>query len=570
MVARTKGWHDELKVLYAQAQILVGTLLTVWLALDLDLSLDLPSVLVVGLSTLGLAGLSRLPRLGPRGLMFVTLALTLVWSTVLLIVGSMPSALVLLSSSVVAAALLLNRRTALACSAVASASLVPFALASAETSWTPVLGLPLAALGVWSGLSVLGARVGQQLDLYFDVAIPSTLQLAEERRVRVEIEASRDRAKAAFVEAQRKDAVTALAGGLAHDFNNTLMVILSWVELIKDGQDEPELLAEATEAIDGAATQASSLARQQLKLGRPGSATPEPVDLPAELTRVVHSLRKLLPNNIEVRLDTVAVPAVLAEPSQLQQIILNLAINARDAMPEGGELSFGVGLEPGGGSGEGAVASVVLRVSDKGTGMDEATQAKIFEPFFTTKAKGRGSGLGLASVLALVEQLDGRLSVDSVLGRGTTFEIRLPARPELSALGSVDVEEAELELEGRVLVVENEARVRAFLCKTLTEFGLEVYGTADGDAAMKLIEGLEHLDVLCTDAKVPGTAPARYIEVARRRFPSCQVMVCSGSLPDETMRLAVAAGRYAFLAKPFNREQLGHQLRTLVGASSHS
>ena len=389
-------------------------------------------------------------------------------------------------------------------------------------------------------------------------------KLRLERAQRAEVEQSRDQAKAAFVEAQRQETIAALAGGLAHDFNNTLMVIMSWAELLREAQDDEELQAEAHASILSSAEQASSLARQLLGVGRKHLGTPEPVDLAGVLALSVASLRKLVPGDVRVRLDSRPVPLVLAEPSRLQQVILNLAINARDAMPEGGELRFEL-LER---RDESGTDWSGFAVHDSGTGMDAETQAKIFKPFFTTKAEGRGTGLGLASVATIIEELGGELELESTLGVGTTFTVWLPARADLQPKrGQIELAPSG-RLGGHVLIVENEAQVCSFIGRTLEGLGLSTSEALDGDAALAHIESCDQLALLCTDGVMPGTKPAYFIERALERFPDCEILVCSGHLPDDLLRRQIAVGRYAFLPKPFAAADLRRHVHALLSASA--
>ena len=511
---------------------------------------------------------ARSKRLGSQFLGIASTAAILICGAVSIHqLGWMPGPVLLLTGAVFMAGALENRVVILVTVAACAAVLLAVGYGmSIGTVAIPPNQPSMADFSVWVRVTLFGSVLWAALGLttahtlevversWFRERQAAT-ELAEERQFRVEIQESRAVAQAAFVQAQRKEAIAALAAGLAHDLNNALMVILSWADLLRDDSSNPETVHDANEAISTAAQQASSLARQLFSLGREAASTPSVVDLSGLLALNVASLRKLMPRNIELRFDSRPVPPVLAEEVQLHQVFLNLAINARDAMPDGGTLRVHVWDEPN---------WVAFAIEDTGTGMDQDTRAKLFEPFFTTKQPGLGTGLGLASTKLIVEQLGGTIEVRSELGRGTRFTIRLPGHPELGHPAAAIDDGATLT--GHALVVENEPQVRTFLAKSLETIGFTVTATDDGDHARQAIDAAETLDLLCTEAVMPGTPPSDFIAQATARFAGCRVLVCSGHLPDDQVRRQISLGNYAFLPKPFNVAQLRSHVFALAGA----
>ncbi|EDM73634.1 PAS/PAC sensor hybrid histidine kinase [Plesiocystis pacifica SIR-1] len=572
------GWRETLQLRFARADAIGALLMLPLVFIGFDVAEHWPMMLALVLLEGVLFGLSFFSRLHTHYLAVLTVLINLMFGGFAVAhLGWLPGPVIVLTTGVLMGGILLDRVGALVAVLGATTVFVGVGLGMSSgylaiPEGHPAMGdlqlwlrVSVFSTGLWALLGVLTAYAINLIDEKANAEQVAQSDLAREKSRVAAIEQSRDQAKRAFVEAQRKETVAALAGGLAHDFNNTLMVIMSWAELLEvelgEASQGDEVLSEATSAVVTAAEQASFLARQLLSLGRQGTSTPEPVDVRGVMGLAVTSLRKLLPANIEVRLEAEAVDAVLAEPAQLQQIILNLAINARDAMPEGGRLSFGVRQE----RDDNGATWVILSVVDTGTGMDEETLDKVFEPFYTTKPAGKGSGLGLASVLAIVNQLGGLLEVDSELGEGTCFEIHLRARPDLSA-AKVAAAQVEGEVSGRAVIIDNEPQVRAFLARTLESVGLEVHAVGDGDGLRGVLRELGDSPValLCTESVVAGSRPAELIASAREHSAGCQVLICSGHLPDDAMRREIAAGRYAFLPKPFGSDELRRQVLSLL------
>ena len=262
-------------------------------------------------------------------------------------------------------------------------------------------------------------RNGQMIE----VEVASHEVSREGRRVRIAVMndvTERKSLEAQLRQAQKVEAISQLASGIAHDFNNILSVILSYAQLAGDQLEPGSTVREDVDEIARAAERAGMLTQQLLAFGRRQATKPEVLDLNDRIRQVDRMLRRTISANIELttRLAEDA-GSVIADPGQIDQVVLNLVLNARDAMPRGGSLSVTTAREPEG-------DFVMVRVSDSGTGMDEETKARVFEPFFTTKAAGQGTGLGLATVFGIVDQCGGHIAVESELGKGTTFTVHLP------------------------------------------------------------------------------------------------------------------------------------------------
>jgi PAS domain S-box-containing protein len=375
-------------------------------------------------------------------------------------------------------------------------------------------------------------------------------------------------------QSQKMEAVGRLAGGVAHDFNNYLTAILGYSEILALELGPDHAARDRVEQIHQAGERAAALTRQLLALSRRQNLEPEVLDL-AELVRgLLTMIGRLLGEGI--RLTMVAPPGlgrVEADRSQLEQVILNLAVNARDAMPQGGSLTFDlrdveldraqasarVGLRPG--------PHVVLKVADTGIGMDTKVLERIFEPFFTTKERGKGTGLGLSTVHGIVHQSNGAIAVASAPGRGTTFEIHLPraaaaAAPTAPLGGAPPAPQRGIET---ILLVEDESSVRDLVSEILKASGYTVLAAADaGEAehAARSHRGPIHL--LLTDVAMPGRSGRALAEDLRRLRPALRVLFMSGQEEQPVPPATSPARGTAFLAKPFLPQELARKIRELL------
>jgi signal transduction histidine kinase len=425
--------------------------------------------------------------------------------------------------------------------------------------------------GVLVLCSLLSTTVTAVLHRYQRGLLERGQSIDELRRQEAERQAeeqARDRAAASLARAQKLELVGQLAGSVAHDFNNALVVILSWTDVLRDESTSGAERAEAAEAIDTAAGRASALARQLVSLGRlqpDDRGREELAQLARELAR---TCSRLLPLSIEVRTGPLAPGAVSGSAAQLEQVLLNFALNARDAMPAGGALTLEVGpataaeragLQPG--------RYLALRVRDTGSGMDEATQARLFEPFFSTKGEGRGLGLGLASAAGIAQAHGGRVHVESARGAGSTFALVLPQAPDQPEPRSAEAPQARAPAR-RLLLVDDEAPVRRAMSRALQAGGFQVTEAGDCAGAVAAAERGPAFDLLCIDGVLPDGPAQRAVDAFLLRHPGAAVLVCSGHVDPGSLRARVATGRAAFLAKPFDRAVLVRKIEGLLASGS--
>ncbi len=379
--------------------------------------------------------------------------------------------------------------------------------------------------------------------------------------------------EAQLAQAQKMEAIGRLAGGVAHDFNNLLTVILSYSELLLEDLPAGSSDRDDVTQIRKAAQGASELTGQLLAFSRQQVLQPKVVDLNAAVSGMERLLTRVLPEDIKLRCTTASdTGTIRVDPGQLEQVIMNLAVNARDAMPTGGLLTIetaNVDLDaaylqahplakPG--------RYVMLAVTDTGTGMDAATQARIFEPFYTTKEIGKGTGLGLATVQGIVQQSGGFIWVYSEPDHGTVFKIYLPRVDEPASTGDAATAAPTRGTE-TVLVVEDVPAVRAVTREMLKRYGYNVLEAADGPTALQLAAGYaEPIDLLLTDVVMPemnGRDLADRIQAAR---PATKVLFMSGYTDDAVVRHGILQDGIAYLQKPFTPGSLATKVREVLGA----
>ncbi|MBI2373717.1 MAG: GAF domain-containing protein [Deltaproteobacteria bacterium] len=367
--------------------------------------------------------------------------------------------------------------------------------------------------------------------------------------------------------AQRLEAVGQLAGGVAHDFNNLLSVIISNAGFVASALPATDpSLADVIE-IQDASQRAAALTRQLLAFSRKQILEPELIDVGAVVAGIVVMLSRLLGEDIEIEVHREPLLGnVLADPGQLEQVIMNLAVNARDAMPGGGTLRIKtVNVEPSPESEEHR-AFVMLSVSDTGTGMDEATKSRIFEPFFTTKEKGKGTGLGLATVYGIVKQSGGHVRLHSELGRGTTFEVFLPRVDALSGDRKLAQKDSVLGT-GTILVAEDEASVRRAVVRILEGSGYRVLAAASGEEALDWCSKERgNIDLLLTDVVMPRMSGRELAERIGAQCPKLRVVFMSGYTDDAIVRHGVDSGGTHFISKPFTASELTRKVREALEA----
>ena len=378
------------------------------------------------------------------------------------------------------------------------------------------------------------------------------------------------RMEQALQQVQRMDSIGHLAGGVAHDFNNILTAILGFSEILLDDTPPGSDSRLDLEAIQKAAQHGASLSRQLLAFSRRQMLDLKILDLAEVVRDFERMIGRVLGEHIRwsAQADT-GVWHVKADRGQLEQVLMNLAVNARDAMPDGGTLTIETrnATMPDGTLGRTQAAPgayVRLSVRDTGVGMDADTQARIFEPFFTTKAPGRGTGLGLATVYGIVKQSGGVIDVESEPGQGATFHIFLPAVAE----AAVDTAHATPRLaaveSASILLIEDDAALRRLLARSLERVGHRVRDAADSGEALALLAADPAIDLLITDAVLPGQSGpnlARQIEAGR---PSLRVLFISGYTDDAILRLGLLNEQEAFLQKPFGPRSFVHKVQQVL------
>jgi CheY-like chemotaxis protein len=369
------------------------------------------------------------------------------------------------------------------------------------------------------------------------------------------------------------EAVGRLAGGIAHDFNNLLTVIMGRADLVLTRLRGKDRLRRNLQLILSAADSAASLTRQLLAFSRRQVLLPEVLDLNTVVVNVSTMLRWLIGEDIQVIIRLApGLGHIKADPGQLEQVLLNLAVNARDAMPQGGQLTIdtsNVDLDEAytrGCLGMQAGRYVRLRVQDTGCGMSPETQAHIFEPFFTTKEPGKGTGLGLSTVYGIITQSGGNISVTSALGQGTTFTIDLPHIEDPVALVPANLPQTRLPPGTEtVLLVEDEATVRSVAREVLQMVGYTVLEAATGDEALEraqLHSGAIHL--LVTDVVMPGMNGRELADLLASNYPSLEVLYLSGYTDEAIAPHGVLEAGIELLHKPFAPDTLTRRVREVL------
>ncbi len=381
--------------------------------------------------------------------------------------------------------------------------------------------------------------------------------------------------EAQLLHSQKMEAMGQLAGGIAHDFNNMLTAIQGNAQLLETAlADQPELLS-LVEDILTAARRSADLTRHLLAFGRRQVLRPRLIDVKQVVADLEPMLRRIIPENITI--ETHLAPdlqPIEADPAQIQQVAVNLAVNARDAMPDGGVLTLtaancivdgtvgaaGDTVDPG--------AYVMLAISDTGIGMDEETQSRIFEPFFTTRPGSGGTGLGLPAVYGIVRQTGGTIRVVSEPGTGTTFQVFLPvASAEVDAMDGAHAQSPG-EAAETLLVVEDEKVVRSLIVELLERFGYTVLAAETADEALEICRNHEgHIDLLVTDVVMPGMDGVELAEAVTRMKPDIEVLYVSGYTDRDLAFRGRLEEEVRYLQKPFDVQEFLAVIREILDAS---
>jgi signal transduction histidine kinase len=407
------------------------------------------------------------------------------------------------------------------------------------------------------------------------------LNAAVEREIRAAgLRRDRNRLEEQFRQAQKMEAVGRLAGGVAHDFNNLLTVITGYSDMLLASRDLKEAQRTALEEIRRSAERGGALTHQLLAFSRRQPLEPRMVRLNELLLQIEKLLRRLIGEDIEL----VTIPAapfdvVEADPGRLEQVIMNLVVNARDAMPNGGKLTIEtssaklsetfsaqqLGLQPG--------PYLVLSVADTGVGMSEDTQSHLFEPFFTTKNPGRGTGLGLATAYGIIRQSGGAIRIESQLGKGTTARIYLPPAKTKApdGLESADVQAAPARGFEAILVVEDEARVRKLIVDVLTARGYRVLEATRGEDALRISRGHKGaIDLAVVDVVMPEISGPDMVRQLTSQRPNLRVLYISGYTDEAIVHHGIPESGTAFLQKPFLPDALARKVREILDTKKNS
>jgi len=403
-----------------------------------------------------------------------------------------------------------------------------------------------------------------------ELVVERTRELERELAEHKQAEQEREKLEEQLRISQKMEAIGSLAGGVAHDFNNMLNVIIGYGEIVLRKLQADDPLREDVKEIIKAGERSAMLTRQLLAFSRKQVWQPEVFDLNVLVENLEKMLRRLIREDIDLRLTLAAEYArVRADPGQLEQVVVNLAINARDAMQYGGILTIEtadveldgrclsepVGAAPG--------RYVLIAVTDTGCGMSKAIISRIFEPFFTTKEKGSGTGLGLSTVYGIVKQSGGHIVVFSEPGCGTTFKIYLPATSALPEIKNIrQVEEVCPDHGKSILVVEDEESLRALFARLLSGWGYEVTIAANGGEALLLVEenGLQP-DLIISDIVMPGMNGPVLVDRLRRQRADLRVLFMSGYIDDAILDQSVLTPETLFIGKPFNIKDLAAKIK---------
>ncbi len=428
----------------------------------------------------------------------------------------------------------------------------------------------LLTTGMWQGELEARRIDGSALDLLVSANVvrdhdgtimrlmASIADITDARRLQVQL-----------TQSQKMQSVGRLAGGVAHDFNNLLTVMKGYVELARHDVPAGSSLSDDLEAVNRAVDSAAGLTQQLLTFSRKQIIHPRVLDLNESVTRMHSMLGRVLGEDVELRLVTAPdLGLVRFDPNQSEQILVNLAVNARDAMPDGGRLTIETAnvvldadyarTHPDAAPG----SYVMLAVSDTGTGMSAEVQSHLFEPFFTTKAAGRGTGLGLAMVYGAVTQNGGRIEVYSEVGHGTTFRIYLPRVSE-AATPVEAPERSPLPRGGEtVVVVEDDDAIRALTVRLLSGLGYRTFAYRSGAEALRAMDDLgDEVDLVVTDVIMPEMKGSELAVRLRRAWPGLRILFASGYSEDVIAHHGVLDPGVDFLQKPYSIEGLARRVR---------
>jgi signal transduction histidine kinase/CheY-like chemotaxis protein len=377
-----------------------------------------------------------------------------------------------------------------------------------------------------------------------------------------------------LIQAQKMEAVGQLAGGIAHDFNNLLTVIMSYSSMLLIDIEEDNPIRGDIQEISAAAARAATLTRQLLAFSRKQVLQMQAVNVNDVVADVEKMLRRLIGEDISLTAHLAPdLARINGDPGQLEQVLINLAVNARDAMPNGGELTIATGnVDLSAEHGERHMGAppgkyVMLAITDTGGGMTKEVQQRLFEPFYTTKGPGKGTGLGLSTVHGIVKQSGGDVYVYSELGHGTTFKVYFPRLTAAAEQIATTAEHAVISPRGSetILLAEDDEALRALGERVLTAFGYNVLVARTGAEALRIVaEHKGHIDLVATDVVMPEMNGSQLVAIVLKARPGIRVLFMSGYTDDEVVRRGVIDGQTAFLQKPFTPDLLAHKVRQVL------
>lgn len=419
-----------------------------------------------------------------------------------------------------------------------------------------------------------GTIVGEMRSVEMDWQGESALLISlRDINWRKQIERERADMEVRLRQAQKMEALGIVTGGIAHEFNNFLQSISGYCQLLKKSKNLKDADCRYLIAIDQSVQRAADVVKGLLTFSRGGDGGKQSLDIVQQLKDSHKVLKSILPRMIHIEVDSADnLGFIKADPGQIEQMIFNLAFNARDAMPHGGHLVFTaknliIGsddqlsypeLDPG--------RYVLLKVSDTGCGMEESTLKHIFEPFFTTKEVGQGTGLGLAIVYGIVQDSQGLITCESAPGQGTTFEIYLPALEQepVTVIQEADMEN--IHGKGTILLVDDELAIRETVSEFFTRSGFNVLSAENGEKALEVFANRkQHIDLILLDLNMPGMGGSKCLNELRKMDPSVKVLITSG-YPQEMNKYKVSlAGTVGYITKPYNLRLLVKESANIIG-----
>lgn len=355
-----------------------------------------------------------------------------------------------------------------------------------------------------------------------------------------------------LLQAERLEAVGRLAGGIAHDFNNLLTVISGYSELAKESPDDSELITECVTEILETSRRASNLTRQLLTFSRRQNIKPSIVQPDELINSLQKLLKRLLSEDIGLLLQLNSKGTIFVDPGQFEQIIVNLVVNAADAIGDRGTITIET---------QDIKNELVLLISDNGTGMTKETMDKIFDPFFSTKSPGSGTGLGLSTVFGIVKSINGQIEVISETGKGSTFKIVIPTTFEKPNTNSQKATGRMCLNNLKVLLIEDNDQVRAVASKMLQNLGCVVLATSSGLEAIATVN--DTIELIISDVVMPGmSGPEVAIEI-KKKYPNLPVLFTSGYTPDKILNFGISSD-FQYLLKPYTNNELFNSIKTLI------